>query len=39
MALYCIGSYFLVAALFSIFIWPALVASQKDDLSKDIDLV
>ncbi len=38
MALYCIGSYFLLAAFFSIFIWSALVASKKDDISRDIDL-
>ncbi len=39
MALYCIGSYFLVATFFSVFIWSALVASKKDDISRDIDLI
>lgn len=39
MALYCIGSYFLVATFSSVFIWSALVASKKDDISRDIDLI
>lgn len=38
MALYCIISYFSIAVFFSVLIWAALVASKKDDASKELDM-